>query len=157
MSVELAERTDGAYWFLANLAVVKVRGDQTGGAWDMVEITGTEGELPPLHVHHTHEETFVVIDGELTLLTPDGSSRVGPGEALVAPRGVPHVYRIESATARWHVISSPAGFASFVAEAGSPAEALTLPSGPPAISPEQVGAIAARHGIEILGPPGLLP
>jgi hypothetical protein len=55
-------------------------------------------------------------------------------------------------------ISSPAGFERFVAEAGRPAESLTLP--PPEESPpdlERLAAIGAENGIESLGPPGTLP
>jgi hypothetical protein len=55
-------------------------------------------------------------------------------------------------------ISSPAGFERFVAEAGRPAESLTLPpreESPPGL--ERVAEIAAEHGIELLGPPGTLP
>jgi hypothetical protein len=56
------------------------------------------------------------------------------------------------------VVNSPSGFEDFVAAAGEPAAELTLP--PPAQEPpdmERVAALAAEHGIEILGPPGALP
>jgi hypothetical protein len=51
-------------------------------------------------------------------------------------------------------LHTPAGFERFAAEAGEPAQALTLP--PPPAGPPDFAALAqaaARHGITILAPP----
>jgi len=57
------------------------------------------------------------------------------------------------------VLTTPGTFSAFVRELGRPAGAgLPVPSGPP--SPEKAGVLAeaaARHGIEILGPPPFPP
>jgi hypothetical protein len=63
------------------------------------------------------------------------------------PRGVPHTYRVGDAGARWLVTSSPAGFERFVAAVSASATA----------DPAELARLAADHGIEILGPPGMLP
>ena len=149
--------TTDTFWFIQNLAVVKVSGDETGGAWSIVELTGPKGDMPPLHVHQREEEAFYVLDGEMTLFVGDDEIHLSAGECAVAPRGIPHVYRVDSDQARWLAIASPAGFERFVAEAATPAEALTLPPGPPEVDPAQLAEIAADYGIEILGPPGTLP
>jgi hypothetical protein len=47
---------------------------------------------------------------------------------------------------------SPTGLWDFHAECGRPAEYYGIPE-PEAIDPARVAAIAARHGVEILGPP----
>lgn len=77
---------------------------------------------------------------------------------MYQPVGVPQTHRVTSSEpARVLAISTPAGFELFVAEAGRPAESLTLP---PAEAPpdlERLAAIAAEHGIELLGPPGSMP
>jgi hypothetical protein len=49
------------------------------------------------------------------------------------------------------------GFDRFVLAASVPAERPTLPDRPPAFTPEELAAIAAEFGIELLGPPGTLP
>lgn len=144
-------------WFLANLARVQVAGEDTGGAWCMVELWGPRGDMPPLHVHRREDEAFHVLQGELSLLTAAGEARLREGESAMAPRGVPHVYRVESEQARWLVVCSPSGFERFVAEAGEPAQAPTLPPSPPSVDPERLAALAASYGIDILGPPGTLP
>lgn len=144
-------------WFLANLVRVQVGSEDTGGAWCMVELWGPKGDMPPLHVHHRENEAFHVLEGELTLITAAGETRLREGESTVAPRGVPHVYRVESDRARWLVVCSPSGFERFVTEAAEPARAPTLPTGGPAADPKRLAALAASHRIEILGPPGTLP
>ena len=47
--------------------------------------------------------------------------------------------------------STPAGFEAFVRAVGSPEPGAPLPD------PAELARIAAEHGIEILGPPGMLP
>jgi hypothetical protein len=39
---------------------------------------------------------------------------VDSGHPALAPRAVPHTYRVESDIARWLVINSPAGFEQFL-------------------------------------------
>jgi hypothetical protein len=78
-------------------------------------------------------------------------------EACFAPRGVPHVYRVESETARWLGIATPARFDDFVREAGEPTPEDTLPPEGRVHDPARLAQIAASHGIELLGPPGTLP
>ena len=113
---------------------------------DMLEVPA--GDMPPLHVHHSHDEIFYVLSGEVSFLMPGQEQRVGEGDTVRAPKGVPHVYRVEGGQpARWIVWSEPAGFERFVAEVASHDEQ----------TPQLLGEIAARYDIEILGPPGTLP
>lgn len=148
-------------WFLADLAIVHVRGEDTDGRLGVVEMTMPAGDEPPLHVHHEQDETFYVLEGSVTLFTAGGEPRVlRAGECAVAPHGVPHAYRAGDDGARALVHSSPAGFEAFVEAMSVPAGAPVLPTvdGPP--TPEQVellGTTAAAHGIAILGPPGTRP
>jgi quercetin dioxygenase-like cupin family protein len=141
------------YWFLHQLAQVKLTGAETGGALGVVEVTSPGGPGAPLHVHERDSETFCVLEGELTLFVGDDVVRASAGDVVYAPAGVPHTYNIDSPLARILVIAQPAGFERFVAEVGVPAERAELPSDPVPVDPERLGAIAAAHGIEILGPP----
>jgi mannose-6-phosphate isomerase-like protein (cupin superfamily) len=120
-------------------------GDSRLGLVDMVEVPA--GHMPPLHVHHAEDEGFYVVDGEVTLLMPGSEVTLRAGDFFLAPRGVPHAYRVGDAPARWLVTSSPAGFERFVAAVAA------LPEPDPA----RLAAVAAEHEIEILGPPGTLP
>jgi uncharacterized cupin superfamily protein len=41
----------------------------------------------PYHFHHANEEMLIVVEGEVTVRTPDGESLAGPGDALAFTRG----------------------------------------------------------------------
>ena len=104
------QRTAAPLWFIQNLAYVHIDGDQSGGAYSLSEVWGPKGDMPPLHVHHRDDEAFYVLDGELRLFIGDQQTVVRAGQAALAPKGIPHVYRVESDGARWLVVTSPAGF-----------------------------------------------
>ena len=101
-------------WFIDNLVHVHVDGDTSGGALALLDERGRRGNMPPLHVHRHDDETFYVLEGELTLFVGGEQIVLGPGQAALAPRDVPHAYRVESEEARWLVITTPAGFDAFV-------------------------------------------
>ena len=146
-------------WFLRDLVFIHLRGAQTGGRLGIVEIEMPPGDEPPLHVHHDHDEMFYVLTGELTLYLPGGEERrLEAGQFTLAPRGVPHSYRAGDAGARALVQTAPAGFEAFVERVSIPSDAAELPApaGPPtADQAAHLAQVAAEHGIEILGPPGL--
>ena len=134
--------------FLDSRARVLTAGDETDGNFGLVEMSEVPaGSMPPLHVHHVHDEGFFILEGTVTLFVPGASVELRPGDYYVAPRGIPHTYRVGDTDARWLCTSSPAGFERFVAGVA----ALAAPD------PESVGAVAAANDIEILGPPGTMP
>ena len=87
----------------------------------------------------------------------DRESGLAVRQAALAPRGVPHTYRVESDGARWIVINSPAGFEQFLLAASEPAPSAELPPAGRQLHPDPLATAAADQGIEILGPPGTLP
>jgi hypothetical protein len=111
------------------------------------------------HLLHVPPAPRRMQEGELTAYLPGVSRVLRRGECMNQPAGVPQTHSVTSPEpARVLAVNSPAGFERFVAEAGRPAESLTLP--PPEQSPpdlERLAAIAAEHGMEFLGPPGTLP
>jgi mannose-6-phosphate isomerase-like protein (cupin superfamily) len=123
----------------------------------LIEAQARQASMPPLHVHHAEDEVFYVLEGALSLFTPGATVELSPGDAAFAPRGIPHTYRVESATARWIVTTTSGGFASFVEETSCPAENDAYAPVEAMAAPEVLGAAAARHDIEILGPPGATP
>ena len=144
-------------WFIENLAYVHLDGEDTGGAYHLGEVVGRRGDMPPLHVHDRDDETFYVLEGALTLFFGDQQVTLLAGQTALAPREVPHVYRVESELARWLVITSPSGFEHFVRAIAQPAEGDELPPEGRPIDPQALAQAAAQVGIELLGPPGTLP
>lgn len=47
----------------------------------------------PVHLHRTQAETFTVLDGVLELDIAGAARRLGPGQCVIVPAGVPHTYR----------------------------------------------------------------
>ncbi|WP_354702168.1 hypothetical protein DSM112329_02522 [Paraconexibacter sp. AEG42_29] len=141
-------------WFLANLMEIHypADGDQPG----LIEVTAPSGDMPPLHVHADEAEAFYVLEGSLEVWVGTGVHRtLAAGEAVRAPAGIPHTYRVGPAGARFLVPAS-ARFEAFVRAVGEPAPERVLPTpAPPDL--ERLGALAAAAGITLLGPPGALP
>ena len=120
-------------------------------------MSARRGDMPPLHVHRREDEVFYLLEGRVSLHLAGSSLEIGPGQAAFAPRDVPHVYGVESETARWLAIATPAGFDAFVREVGEPAPEDVLPPVGRAHDPARIAEIGARRGIELLGPPGTMP
>ena len=87
-----------------------------------------------------------MVDGEVTLYQPGVEVTLAAGDFFLARRGIPHTYRVGERPARW-LVTSDGGFDGFVAAAS------VLPEPGPAA----LAAVAADHGIDLLGPPGTLP
>jgi quercetin dioxygenase-like cupin family protein len=143
-------------WFLDTLAMIRVPADAADGRISVVESLARRGDSPPLHVHEREDEAFYVLEGELRLRVQDTDLRLTAGQSTLAPRGIPHTYRVESDTARWLAITSGDDFEQLVRSVGRPADRPELPepAGPP--TPAQVEALAGIAGenhIELVGPP----
>jgi quercetin dioxygenase-like cupin family protein len=155
----MSDAGPSAYWLLGDLVLVHVSGEQTDGRFSLVEFLMPPDGMTPLHVHRRDSQTTYVLEGEVTIYLPGSAHVLRPGECIHQPRGVPQTERVTSAEpARVLDINSPAGFDRFVAALGQPAGSLSLP--PPSESPpdpERIAAVAAEHGIELLGSPGALP
>jgi mannose-6-phosphate isomerase-like protein (cupin superfamily) len=137
------------------LATIKATTEQTGGQYILVEILAPEGFASPLHVHHFADEGFYILEGEMTFYVGDQIIKARPGSFLFGPKVVPHAFTVDSGPGRLFVLS-PAGFEDLVREMGEAARELTIPPQPEApdeAQMQQLAAIAARHGDEILGPP----
>jgi quercetin dioxygenase-like cupin family protein len=155
--------TDGgrprAYWSQSRLFVVHVDGRETGGRLSLVEGLLPGDAMTPLHVLPRVDQILYVLEGELTAYLPGIERVLREGDAMLQPAGVPQTHRVTSSKpARVLAINAPAGFEQFFIETGRPAESLTLP--PPEASPpdlERLAGTAAKHGIEMIGPPGALP
>jgi hypothetical protein len=55
-----------ARWWFASLAVIKATAVDTGGQMTIIEITEPPGSQAPLHVHHREDESFWILEGDLT-------------------------------------------------------------------------------------------
>ena len=142
-----------AYWFLDSLVTVKVSGAQTSGRLTILDFLNPPGFSPPTHRHLVEDEVFYVISGSAIFYCDGETFEVWPGDTVFLPVGSTHSFRAsDSEPFRTLQITVPSGFEEFTAEAGTPAVTHSLPA-PGPIDFAAVGQAAARHNIEILGPP----
>jgi quercetin dioxygenase-like cupin family protein len=98
--------------------VIKAPSELSGGAFTVIESLLMPGESgPPMHLHRSHDESFYVLEGTATLLTPEGEHDVDPGGYVFVPRGTAHTItnRSEDDAVRYVSIAT-GGLDRFIAE-----------------------------------------
>jgi mannose-6-phosphate isomerase-like protein (cupin superfamily) len=66
---------------------------------------------PPPHVHKAEDDSFYVLEGELTFVADGEEVVAGPGTFVLVPPGVEHSFENRGAeTARFVNVHAPAGF-----------------------------------------------
>ena len=92
-------------------ARVLLRGEESAGALALVEIAvPARWEGPPLH-HHAFDETFYVLEGELTFQVGEELRTGTAGGCAFVAGGVAHTLaNLSDAPARYLLVITPAGF-----------------------------------------------
>ena len=99
-----------------------------------------------------------MLEGEFTVYVGERRLSLVAGSFAFGPKGVPHTFIAETDGSRALIGFQPFHFEGFLREVGEPATERVLP--PPLGAPPDMGRllpIAARNGMEILGPPGPPP
>ena len=119
------QRTQVRGGWLSFLAI----GEQTGGAYAVIETANDPYTGVRLHVHEREDETWFVLEGEYTFEVGGQTFRAGPSDYVFGPRNAPHSYANRTETvARALIMVTPAGFEGFwreSAELGEDAPAHT--------------------------------
>lgn len=130
---------------VSNLAFKVIRGGEDGLL--IVENSFHASGGPAKHLHYDQDEWFYIQTG--TFLFEVGTEKfiLGPGDSLLAPRQVPHVWAFSASSVdeigRILIAFMPAGkMEAFFRE-------VTRANAMPALDP----ALWQAHGMELLGPP----
>jgi quercetin dioxygenase-like cupin family protein len=100
----------------------------------------------PMHFHEAEDESFYVLEGEVTFETEDGIAHVGPGGFVHCPRGARHAFRNETGrNARALVVASAGGGLGPMFR-----EFDKTVQGGAALTPDRLTGIAAENGIRML-------
>ena len=135
------------YTFLAT-------GEQTGGAYVLADAVVPPGGGPPPHMHSREDESFYVLEGEVTF-TVDGRDTVAPpGTFVQAPRDIPHAFKNHTSTpARMLILCVPAGFEKFMKEFATELPSRDAPPAPPTAEDiEKLTRLAPQYGITLYPP-----
>ena len=126
---------------LGTMVLVKATSKQTGGVFNLFEVSCPPGYTTPLHIHYAEDVVVYVLEGALTFFWGSEKREAVAGSYFYQPRGTPHGFRVEGdAPTRILYMTIPAGFDRYVIEQELPA----LKSEPE--------TEAARYKIETLGP-----
>ena len=138
----------GEIRFLGLPTWIKADRELTGGHFSLIEQVIPVGFESPWHMHTTEDESFYVLEGQMSVILEDGRRLLQAGDFAFGPRNIPHGFRIEGhQPARILLMTTGSDFADFIAETSVPSDA------PPA-APDMALLMAAaeRHNIVILGP-----
>ena len=126
---------------LGALVSIKATSEQTGGVFNLFEVTCPADYVTPLLIHYIEDVAIYVLEGALTFFWGGERNKAIAGFFFYQPHGTPYGFRVEGgAPVRILYLNIPAGFDRFVVEhklSNSISEAETD---------------AAQYKIEILGP-----
>jgi quercetin dioxygenase-like cupin family protein len=100
---------------------------------------------PAKHLHHEQEEWFYALEGDFLLEIGDESFNLKPGDSIIAPKNIPHVWAFLGIQDRGRLLITfmPAGkMEAFFRE-------VTKANAMPPMDPK----VWRSHGMELLGPP----
>jgi mannose-6-phosphate isomerase-like protein (cupin superfamily) len=129
---------------LGEILTIKVAGEDTDGAYTIIQEVSPPSGGPPLHLHHREDEAFYVLEGEYEIQCGDGKISATPGSFVFAPRKIPHTFRnISAGPAKVLAIVTPAGIEKFFEELSELTKEGPLDLG-------EVKEIAERYEIELM-------
>jgi len=134
--------TEGARLHVVGDTVrVLASAQETGGGYEIFELEGPEGSGPPPHAH-PWSEAYVMIEGEADIFIEGSRQEARPGSFFHIPAGLNHGYRIRSQSAKFVVITSPAGASSFFTE-------IDAETGGSCEDMGKIMAVAMKHGFRV--------
>ena len=114
------------------LVTFKATGKDTGRQFALVEVVGLPGSGLPPHIHHSVDEVYCLLEGELEVLDGDHTFTAEAGSVFRIPKGTLHAWRnATTKPARTLLFIVPAGFEGFFEEAGVLGTDLSSPPPPP--------------------------
>lgn len=120
-------------WFTAQFQL-KASDAQIG----LMELEGSPGVEPPMHLHRNEDEWYYVLDGQVTFHVGEEDYEGRPGSLVFLPRAVPHTFSIRTPSARMLLLNAPGGFERmFELAPATPQEAVTA---------------LARYEVQVVGP-----
>ena len=129
-------------------------GEETDGKYAMFDALVPPGGGPPPHVHTREEESFYILEGEITFLIGDQRVVATAGMFANVSTGCLHAFKNESdKPARMIITVAPSGLEKMFMEVGHPVAATATEAPKPTQADiEKLLSIAPNYGIEIRVP-----
>jgi quercetin dioxygenase-like cupin family protein len=110
--------------------------DDTGGAFEVFEMTALRDSGPPPHAH-PWSESYSIIEGTVDVRIGDKSFSGSAGSFFQIPAGTFHSHRITSDRARMIVVTSPSGATDFFGDVDNETDV------------EKIVGAALKHGFTL--------
>jgi mannose-6-phosphate isomerase-like protein (cupin superfamily) len=137
---------DGRSIDLGNFAMsLKASGDETGGAFALLEAAEPPEFGPPMHIHHDAGEAFYVLAGEYRVFVDDEEFACPAGSFIFIPAGIRHGFRVGAAPSRKLNLYTPSAMVGYFDQLSAAIRAGDADD-------RQLDEIARRHGMEVTGP-----
>jgi mannose-6-phosphate isomerase-like protein (cupin superfamily) len=121
---------------------ILLSGKDTAGRFCLMDMLVVPGGGPPPH-RHDFEETFTLLEGEISATFRGETTVVKAGESIHIPANAPHQFRnVAEVPARMLCICAPAGQEAFFEEVGVRVATRTTP--PPKLSATEEAAFRAK-------------
>ena len=119
---------------------IKLRGEDTTGAFALIEQQNLPGTVIPTHMHTREDETFYIAEGKVQFTVEGRDIVAEPGTTVFLPKKTPHSFRIiGDKLMRAIILVSPSGCEKMFEELAD------LPSGPPDMAKAE--EICNRYGV----------
>ena len=152
------ERATSSQWFVDELASAALDVTERPSQTALIEREAPQGAMPPLH-KRDEAETYRVLEGEVLFFIDDEVVPASPGDVVVAAAGAERTFRVASEDARWLVLTRVTSLERFLDWGRAVVEVASTPLHwlPTGEDQAALASIGAANGIELLGPPGVLP
>jgi quercetin dioxygenase-like cupin family protein len=142
-------------WFGNSLVSLQLRAAAGEDQISVIEQWIPFGEAPPHHIHRNQDEIFHILEGRIRFLVGNNETVVGPGETILAPKGIAHSFRVESDGAHCLTITCGRDFETMVNECSRPTTSRVLPPflAPSPAALDHLMSCCTRNHIDIVAPP----
>lgn len=144
-------RTVSEYNFAGSRARLLMSGNDTAGAFSIMEMFAPPGKSTPRHRHEAEDETVLVLEGTVDVTIAEELVRVHAGENVSLPRHLPHrIANNGTQPARYLLVCTPAGFDAFIDSCATAHAGPVTPTPPGPDEIARMRAAAPRFGITLL-------
>ncbi len=135
---------------------IVLSGEQTGGAYAVIDMVVPPGGGPGPHAHAGFQESFHILEGEVEVSSEEGTYTAVTGSFINIPRGgMVHGFKNKSnQVARLWCVVVPAGLDAFFAEIGKPIQQGEFPvmQPPTPEAMQRLIAIGEKYGQKFYPP-----
>lgn len=124
---------------------LKASGDDTAGAFSLLEADEPPDFRPPMHIHHDAAEAFYVVSGEYRIFIEDEEFACPAGSFVFIPSGIAHGFRVGSQPSRKLNLYVPAAMVGYFDELAKAVSENRM-------DPDELAELASRYGMDVIGP-----